>query len=314
MRRLKRSQKSEGRAQNAEVVRTESRKPLAGSRGLVVRPMRMADKPAVMRISSRIWEGNDYVPLFFDRWVKESGFWAGELQGRLVGYGKATELSPGEWWLEGLRVDPGCRNRGIGKELSRRVLQSTLDERPGSLRLATADVNQESMHIIETVMGFKLICRYRFFVGKPKKPRPGPALVVPSVSEALQYLRCSRELSASHGLLQYTWLFRQVDRGYVAELKRGGYLLAGRKADGLDGLLVLRPHRYRGNDLDISFMAGTGRALSTFRSFISRVAYECGAGNISGVAASDEMAAAFKDLGLKPHPHISAVLVYEYPI
>src|SRR5512136_867221 len=101
-----------------DVRRPESRKPSAVSLRLIVRPMTMADKPAVLKISSRIWEGNDYVPLFFDRWVEEGGFWAAELRGRLVGYGKATQLSPGEWWLEGLRVDPDCRKRGIGKELS----------------------------------------------------------------------------------------------------------------------------------------------------------------------------------------------------
>jgi len=32
------------------------------------------------------------------------------------------------------------------------------------------------------------------------------------------------------------------------------------------------------------------------------------------MAASDEMAKALKFLGMKPHPRISRVLVYEYPI
>jgi hypothetical protein len=32
------------------------------------------------------------------------------------------------------------------------------------------------------------------------------------------------------------------------------------------------------------------------------------------MAASKEMAAALKSLGLEPHPHIGRVLVYEYPI
>ncbi|HTW92660.1 MAG TPA: GNAT family N-acetyltransferase [bacterium] len=274
----------------------------------------MADKPAVLRISRRIWEGNDYVPLFFDRWVEDGGFWAAELRRRIVGYGKATQLSPGEYWLEGLRVDPECRKQGIGKELSRRVLDKTLESRPVSLRLATADVNHESLHIIETVMRFKPLAQYRFFLGEPKKSRPGPALVTPSVAEALHYVRRSSELAASKGLLQYTWLFRTLDRRYMAELARSGYAFGYRSGGSLAGLLVLRPHRYHGNDLDISFVAGNRQALAAFRSFISRVAYDCGAKSISGMAASDEMAAAFASLGLKPHPRIGKVLVYEYPI
>jgi GNAT superfamily N-acetyltransferase len=281
---------------------------------LVVRPVTMADKPAVMKISSRIWQGGDYVPLFFDRWAKEGGFWGAELRGRLIGYGKATELAPDELWLEGLRVDPGCRKRGVGKELSRQVVLRTLDRRPVSLRLATADVNHESVHIIETVMGFKPYAQYRFFLGEPGKPRTGPPLIAPTVAEALDFIKRSTEMTASRGLLPYTWLFRSLNRKYVAELIRSGYVFGYRIAGRLAGLLVLRPHRYHGNDLDISFVAGDRQALAAFRSFLSRVAHDCGTKSISGMAASDEMAAALKFLGMTPHPRISKVLVYEYPI
>lgn len=314
MRRPDRSQKAEGRAQNAEVARTESRRPLAVGRRLLVRPMTEADKPAVMKISSRIWEGNDYVPLFFDRWVKEGGFWAGELAGRLVGYGKATEFAPGEWWLEGLRVDPGCRKRGIGKELSHQVLDRTLERRPVSLRLATADVNHESIHIIKAVMGFESYTEYRFFTGTPRRPRPGPPLLAPRVPEALDFIKRSAELAESKGLLPWTWLFRGLNRRYVSELIRCGYVFGFGTAGKLAGLLVVRPHRYRGNDLDISFVAGDRQALAAFRSFIFRVAHDCGTQNISGMAASGEMAAVLKSFGMKPHPHLRKVLVYEYPI
>jgi GNAT superfamily N-acetyltransferase len=276
--------------------------------------MTMEDKPAVLKISSRIWEGNDYVPQFFDRWVKDGGFWAGELRSRLVGYGKATELAPGELWLEGLRVDPECRKQGVGKELSRQVAKRTLERRPVSLRLATADVNRESTHIIETVMGFKAYTQYRFFVGVPARPRLGPPLVEPTVAEAFDFVKRSTEMTASRDLLAYTWLFRSLSRRYVAELTRCGYAFGYRTAGKLTGLLVLRPHRYHGNDLDIPFVAGNGPALAAFGSFIFRVAHDCGTKSISGMAASDQMAAGLKSLGMKPHPRISKVLVYEYPI
>jgi GNAT superfamily N-acetyltransferase len=281
---------------------------------LVVRPVTMADQPEILRVSARIWDGHDYVPMFFERWVSEGGFWAGVVRDRVVGYGKATELAPGELWLEGLRVDPDCRGRGLGRELSRQVLHRTLENRPVSLRLATADVNHESAHIIEKAMGFKLYVQYRFYLGKPGRPEPGPKLVKPTVAETLDFLRGSEELTASRGLLQSTWRFRDVNRRYAAELRHGGYLFGYRTAGRLAGLMVLKPHRYHGNDLDISFIAGPGRALAAFRSFLSRVARECGTREISGMAASDEMAAVLRTLGMKPHPRIGAVLVYDYPI
>jgi hypothetical protein len=164
------------------------------------------------------------------------------------------------------------------------------------------------------VMGFKPYTQYRFFLGEPGKRRTGPPLVATKVAEALDFIKRSAEIAASRGLLPYTWLFRSVDRRYLAELIRCGYVF-GYRADGkLAGLLVLRPHRYHGNDLDISFVGGDRQALAAFRSFLSRVAHDCGTKSISGMAASDEMAAALKSLGLKSHPRISAVPVYEYPI
>jgi len=306
-------QKAKGKRQNGR--RPKASGDRRGAPGaLRVRPMTMADKPAVMKISSRIWEGNDYIPQFFDRWAKEGGFWAAELRGRLVGYGKATELAPGELWLEGLRVDPGCRNRGVGSELSRQVVLRTLERRPVSLRLATADVNRESIHIIETVMGFRPYAQYRYFVGKPGKPRLGPPLSTPTVAQALEFIGQSAELAASRGLLAYTWLFRSLDRRYVTELLRCGYVFGYGCTSKLTGLLVLRPHRYHGNDLDISFVAGDRQALAAFRSFLSRVARDCGTKSISSMAASDEMAQALRSLGMQAHPRIGAVPVYGYPI
>ncbi len=346
------------RSQESFIRKAVGRQPLAVSRKLLVRPVTMADKPAVLRVSSRIWQGNDYVPLFFDRWVRDGGFWAGEVRGRLVGYGKATQLSPGEWWLEGLRVDPAWRKRGIGKELSRQVLLRTLDRRPVSLRLATADVNHESIHIIETVMGFKPFTQYKFFTGTPRKTGTVPRVLAPGtdarrgpcdapcacplsgtvpvfrsyhkgrilefkgssvrhsnprILDSLTPLAAS-ELSASKGLLQYTWLFRNFDRRYMTELKRGGYVYGYRVGEKLAGVMVLRPHRYHAQDLDISFIAGGSKVLAAFRDFISLIAHERGTENISGMAASKEMGSAFRSLGLKPHPRIGSVLVFEYPV
>lgn len=282
--------------------------------GIVVRRVRMSDWPAVRRISARIWEGHDYVPLFFKQWVCEGGFWCAEVRGRIAGYGKATELAPGELWLEGLRVDPALRKRGIGAELSRQVLYRALDLRPVSLRLATADVNRESVHIIETVMHFNLLAQFRMFGASAVDVREGEPLVIPSAREALDFIRSGRELGASKGLLQSTWRFRNTDARYLSESKRAGRLLGYKRAGTLEGVLVCGPHRYRAADLDVSYVGGTTRALAAFRAYLHRRVRAAGGDTISGMAASDEMAAALAAVGAKASDRIKAVLVYDYPV
>jgi GNAT superfamily N-acetyltransferase len=276
--------------------------------------MRIGDRDEVLHITARTWGGHDYVQQFFDSWVKEGGFWAGEVRGKLVGLGKVTQLAPGEWWLEGLRVDPACRRKGIGTELSRLILFQALELRPVSLRLATADVNSESLRIIERVMGFSRVATYRFFLGEPEEPKPGPALIRPTAAEALAYLSSTEEMKAGRGLLASAWRFRNLDRRHVVELVRARYVFGFRRGRAVSGLLVVRPHRYRGNDLDIPFVGGSPAALRAFRSYLSRVARACGTEATSCMAASREMADACLALGMKPHPRIGSVLVYEYPI
>jgi GNAT superfamily N-acetyltransferase len=298
---------------------------------LVVRPVTTADWPAVRRISSRIWEGRDYVLLFFRQWVREGGFWCGTRRGRVVGYGKTTELAPGEWWLEGLRVDPDCRHRGIGAELSRQVLYRALDERPTSLRLATSDSNHDLVRIIEDAMHLRVYVRFRSFTMSPNAEgrsaksglryslapgEPGRArkLHTPSAGEALEFLHRSPEFVAGRGLIQASWHFREAGPRYLAELRRSGSLYGFRRQGRLEGLLILVPHRYRGANLEVPFIGGTRQAIAAFGAFIHRRAREAGSETVNGMAASREMEQAFVSIGARPHERGGAVLVYEYPV
>jgi GNAT superfamily N-acetyltransferase len=283
---------------------------------LLVRPACASDRQAVGRIALGLWHGNDYIPAFFDRWVREGGFWVGERRGRVVGCGKATRLAPGEWWLEGLRVDPKAQKRGIGTELSRRILYRALDERPTSLRLATGAANRESIRIIEQHMGFRRCAEYRQMGGPPVKPTH-PArvhLVRPSVDEALGFLAASDELNWSHGLVQQNWQFRELSRRYVAELRTRGCLYGVRRQGRLRGLLVLIPHRYHSGDLDIPFVGGDVRARAAFGTFIRAEAARLSTSRISAMAASREMSYMLRDMGAMDQPRRNLVYVFEYPI
>jgi GNAT superfamily N-acetyltransferase len=282
--------------------------------GLTVRPARPSDKPRVLEICRKTWKGWDYVPLFFDRWVRERGFWIGEFRSRVVGFGKATKLSKEEWWLEGLRMDPKFRSRGFGTKLSFRILHEAFRVRPAFLRLATADVNSESIRIIEK-MGFRRFFTTKYYVGEDIRTEfgPVPRLTRPGARQAYDFLVRSEELAASHGILGWTWLFRNLTPEHVRELHRMGALY-GYGANRLEGLLVLRQHRYFPNDLYISYIGGSRRATAAFRSFVLQTALERGSESIRGVATCDATREVLDRLGMKPHPRIGQVLVYDYPI
>src|SRR2546428_438366 len=82
---------------------------------LVIRRARPADKRQVLEAVRTIWGGHDRVPAVFDRWVthRSGPFFVAESSGRVIGMGKLTVVSPTEAWLEGGRVGPRRRRRGV---------------------------------------------------------------------------------------------------------------------------------------------------------------------------------------------------------
>src|SRR6266851_2643974 len=82
---------------------------------LVIRRAGRSDKRDVLAAVRTLWGGNDRIPDVFDAWVthRTGPFFVAESAGRVVGMGKLTVVSPTEAWLEGGRVGPRWRRRGI---------------------------------------------------------------------------------------------------------------------------------------------------------------------------------------------------------
>ena len=81
------------------------------------RPVRSEDKNRIIELTFNTWGDNedDYIKDVFDDWLDDprGEFTAAVLDDQVIGIAKLTDMGDGEWWLEGLRVDPAYRRRGI---------------------------------------------------------------------------------------------------------------------------------------------------------------------------------------------------------
>src|SRR5437867_12129068 len=86
---------------------------------LVIRRARSSDKREVLAAVRTVWGGHDRIADVFDAWVthRSGPFFVAESGGRVVGMGKLTVVSPTEAWLEGGRVAPRWRRKGIATAL-----------------------------------------------------------------------------------------------------------------------------------------------------------------------------------------------------
>jgi GNAT superfamily N-acetyltransferase len=147
---------------------TEDRTPFAGvppgegtpARNLRFRPMRREDKPAVLALARRIWEGSDYLPRVFDAWVDGPGYFAAAfLEETFVGCGRLMPFDRRRAWLEGLRVSPEFQGRGLGREMSLHLFRTGKTRGFEELLFSTYFSNTSSIRISEQA-GFHRIGVY----------------------------------------------------------------------------------------------------------------------------------------------------------
>ncbi len=135
-----------------------------------IRLCRKNDLADVKRFVRNIWDGNDYLPQFFNEWVEDGNFYALEYNGKVAGTAKITILPGKVAWLEGLRIDPAFQGKGLGKELSAFIFRKALNmKKEGSVRyleFCTYYMNDRSINI-STDAGFTL--KKAFYVMSRKR-------------------------------------------------------------------------------------------------------------------------------------------------
>lgn len=143
---------------------------------VTIRKAREADRAALEHIAARTWEGTDYLPTVFGDWLADEHgeFFVAALadSGRIVGAGKLTRLAEGEWWLEGLRVDPDYYGQGVGRSLHNYAVQRAAEIGSGVVRFCTEATNTPVRRLAEAT-GFTLACSYLRYQAAPHRAFAG---------------------------------------------------------------------------------------------------------------------------------------------
>jgi GNAT superfamily N-acetyltransferase len=171
---------------------------------LVIRRARRSDKREVLAAVRTIWGGQDRVPDVFDSWVthRTGPFFVAESGGRVVGLGKLTVVSPTEAWLEGGRVAPRWRRKGIATALIAHRIAYARERGFGVLRFSTASDNTP-VHRAAKRFGFTRVRRLSRRAA-PAKPGPSPARATRAEAWAV-LRRVSPLVQLGHG-----WEWREI--------------------------------------------------------------------------------------------------------
>lgn len=117
---------------------------------LQFRPARADDRDAIVEMTREIWGGEDYLADVWLDWVDapNSFLQVGLSEGQIVACGRLVALAAGEWWLEGMRVDPRCHGRGFSSQLHDHLVGLAPQPPDGAtLGLATSWKNEAIAHL-----------------------------------------------------------------------------------------------------------------------------------------------------------------------
>jgi ribosomal protein S18 acetylase RimI-like enzyme len=170
------------------------------------------DREEVVKVTKDIWDGDDYIPQYFDQWVGDSSgeFVKALYNGSIVGLGKLTMVSERDSWIEGLRKDPQFDGRGVGTAIMNYFLDRlTKDSLIDSIRLSTYIHNLEALAIFEKLGFEKIDTRsYKYLqLDREERYTIDPHIdITPDFDEVLNYLRSSNYLRSIEKGINRNWV------------------------------------------------------------------------------------------------------------
>ena len=237
---------------------------------VVIRPALPRDKADVAEFTKSIWDGHDYVGEVFPRWLEDphGQLLAAEYTGHCVGTAKVTLLAPGQWWLEGFRVDPNFQDRKIGSQLDAACNDWWDAHGDGIVRFLTSSQRVKVHHLSEA-RGYVHVGEVYGYEAEPLVELTGAftPLLLEEVDEAVAL--CQR-MAPDHWL-GLGWKFLKPNPVSLREASEEGLAWWWRGRTGF--LSAWEDDGERGNSLTVGLEACAGESrvemLTDFRRFAS---------------------------------------------
>ncbi len=192
-----------------------------------VRLAMAADKAPLMSFIKDVWGGHDYIPLVWDRWLRDrrGKMFVVEADGIPVGMNRVRFLEDGSAWFEGARVHPAFRGKGLASMLGENSMRFAAARGVTVFRLTSGSRNRAAHRQISRIK-FRETARFSVYEPpKGKKPEPtGSAIrMAPSeLSTVIGLLRTSKEFELGGGVFWHDFTAASLTKNVVSDLLKEG--------------------------------------------------------------------------------------------
>jgi GNAT superfamily N-acetyltransferase len=195
-----------------------------------IRLAKKEDKAPLMEFIKHVWGGHDYLPYVWDDWLKEKGTRMNvvEVDGRVVGMNRLRLMPDGTGWLEGVRIHPDYRGRGLAGMLGERSMRDGARTGVTRYRL-TSNVTNRTAHRQVAKLGMKELSRINTYGATGKaRFRPQKSVRVAKAGEAkevLKMVRATKEFKLGSGVYWDAFATADLNEKTVRSLVADGSVL-----------------------------------------------------------------------------------------
>ena len=260
-----------------------------------------------MDFVTKTWGGHDYVPSVWDEWLRDKGgkMFVVEVDGKLVGMNRVRLLKDGTGWLEGVRIHPDFRGKGLASLLGERSMKYASNLGVSTFRLTSSSRNRAARRQVAK-MGFSEVARFDVFRARTKSSLlrgGGVDRLSPSdLSKALRVIRGSEEYRAGKGVYWDAFVTRALDRESLSELIAKRYVFSARDEEGNNAVAVCGPAR-EGEEvwLQMSFLCGEPALCKKIVSHLFRSSRPKRDENFVFLPKGSRLSKSLKEVGLKKY-------------
>ena len=258
------------------------------------RKVSQADKDKVLEISSKIWEGHDFIKYVFDDWLNEpeGEFTIGEKDGEVIGFAKYTKHSDSVAWFEGIRTDEKYANQGFGKAITQYFISRAKAEGVETIGLSIYTGDNISMKIAES-LGFKkdgyFTYGYKEFDKGINEPIVSKTVIsIMSTATAWDLITRGNSYYMSNGYISYGWTFKKATYDLVDKLVKDNCVYGVLQEGKVNSIMVLTEDTHMDKGLNISFIDGDMGSMKKLIEFAEEQAINRGMEYYEVMAPIDE--------------------------
>jgi GNAT superfamily N-acetyltransferase len=233
---------------------------------IAIRPTRTEDRAAILAFSQQTWEWGDYIERIWDEWLADpqGQLFTATAESRPVGIIRLQMVTPNDAWLQGLRVDPEYRRRGIARALHETATAEAMQRGASYIRETIESDNISAMHLAEQ-MHMRQVGSFRLYSATPFPPQHRPArqqrtqiATLDDLDEIIDYLNVSNIFPLVGGLYYAKWMAQPVTAEWLEELIQTQQVYLLRRWERIDGLALTEMRQdFNEHSLSIGYIDGT---------------------------------------------------------